>query len=165
MKLRRAFLAAGLLVALGALAACGGGDDDSGTTATTVVTQKVGDVVRLGSVEVTVKSFNDPYDAGNPAVKAPAGFRQVAIEAEVKNLTTDRQVFSGFSQFEMKDSANRTYNAVPLPGNIPFLGGEALPQASRSGVVGFQVPEAATGLQVVFTAPLISEGSVTYDVP
>lgn len=165
MKVRTVAVAGVLALALVALAACGGDDDKLGATATTTETHSVGDVVRLGDVEVTVKSFKDPFDSGNQAVKAPAGFRQVAVEVEVKNLSSDPKVFSGFSQFEMRDSTNKSFGAIPLPGNIPSLGGAAQPQTARSGVVGFQVPEGATGLQVVFTAPLVSEGSVTYNVP
>lgn len=167
MKVRRAVLAGGLAVALVALGGCGGDDStdsDAGGAAKAVQVYKVGDTARLGDAEVVVHGVKDPFDSGNPVARPPAGFRQVAVDAEVKNLSSKPRVFSGFSQFDLKDSTNKSFTAVPLPRTIPSIGGEAAPGAAIRGMVAFQIPEASTGLQLVFKTPLLTEGSVTYNL-
>ena len=161
MKVRNAVIA----VVLVFLAGCGGDEsskDDAAPSATEI--RRIGELVKLGNVEVIVHGIKDPFDAGNPAVKAPPGSRQVAVEVEVKNLSSNRQLFSPFSQFELRDSTNRTFNAIPLPRTVPTFGGEAPPGAAQRGLVVYQIPEASTGLQIVFQNPLITEGSVTYNL-
>lgn len=167
MKVRRAVLAGGLALALVALGGCGGdssGDDGAGGSAKAAQVFKVGDTAKLGDAEIIVHGVKDPFDSGNPVARPPAGFRQVAVDAEVKNLSSKPRVFSGFSQFDLKDSTNKTFTAVPSPRQVPTIGGEAAPGAALRGMVVFQIPEASTGLQLVFKTPNLAEGSVTYNL-
>src|SRR5688572_25307729 len=88
MKVRKAVLVGGVAAALVMLGACGGvgsveDTDRSGSPATAF--QGIGQPARHGDLEVTVHGIKDPFDAGNPVVKAPPGSRQVAVEVEVKN--------------------------------------------------------------------------------
>lgn len=161
MKVRNALIAGCLAVALVVIGGCGDGQTSESTKVggpadpTTTLgrpegTYKVGDVVKLGTAEVTVHSVKDPFDPGNPAVTVPSGTRLLAIDAEVKNVSSNPQDFSGFSQFQMKDSTGKTYDPVPLPRAFPALGGEVEPGASRRGWVAFQIPQDANDLQIVF---------------
>lgn len=168
MNVRRAVVAGGLAVVLVLLAGCGGDDDkddaaDGGSgAAAAVVVHKIGETVKLGNVEVTVHGVQDPFDSGNPVVKAPAGSRQLAVEVEVKNLSSKPQVFSAFSQFDLKDATSKTFVAVPVPRNVASFGGDAPPGGAQRGLLAYQIPEGSTGLQLVFKNPLVTEGSVTY---
>jgi len=168
MKVRTALVAGGLAATL-VVAGCsnenearklGSVNPVTTTTAPPGNTSRVGDIVKLGDAEVTVHGFQDPFDPGaQPMPKAPAGFRYVMIDAEVRNrkLTTP-VVVSAFSQFELKDSDDEIYTPIVLPGGIPALGGEAQPQTARRGNVAFQVPESAKGLQVIFNNLLYGKG-------
>jgi len=170
MDVRKAMVAGGLAASL-ALSGCGSSASESrklgnvnATGSNTTLTQppnanRVGDVVKLGDAEVTVYSFKDPFDAGNLPGKT-AGSRYVMVDAEVRNRSSKPQVLSAFSQFELKDSEGSTYEPVALPGQ-PAIGGLAEPGAARRGVVAFQVPEAAKGLQVEFNNLLFGGGKAT----
>ncbi len=173
MKVRNTFLGGGLAVALVVFGGCG----DEGETASSKVggpaapttsiglaagTYRVGDVVKFGTAEVTVHSVQDPFDPGKPASQAPAGSRLLALDAEVKNVSKDPQPFSGFAQFQVKDSTDKTFNAVPLPTTFPTLGGETQPGTSRRGLVAFQIPEGSTDLKVVFNNRPSTKGTVTF---
>lgn len=165
MKLQKAVVAGGLAAALLVLVGCGGGGDGDGSSTPTTVVHKVGETVRHGNLEVVLHGVTNPFDSGNPAVKAPPGFRQVAVEVEVKNLASKAQIFSPFAQFEMRDSTNKSFSPTPLPRNVPaFNGGDAPPGSAQRGLIAFQVPEAATGLQIIFQNPVITEGSVTFNL-
>ncbi len=167
MRVRKAVVAAGLAVTMAVLGACGGDDSDEGDAAEGPVAtevHKIGEVVKLGNVDVVVHGIKDPFDYGNAAVKAAPGTRQVAVEVEVKNNSDTRQVFSPFSQFELKDSTNKSFIAIAMPRNIPLYGGEAPPGTAKRGLVVYQIPEASTGLQITFQNPTVTEGSVTYNL-
>ena len=163
MKVRKAVVAGGLAVALVVFAGCGGGDSED-SAANAPVVHKVGEAVKLGDVEVVVHGVTDPFDSGNPVVKAPAGSRHVAVDVEAKNLSSKPQVFSAFSQFDLKDAAGKSYVAIPLPRNVPSFGGEAPPGGALRGLAVFQVPEGSQATQIVFKNPLVTEGSVTYNL-
>lgn len=173
MKVRNTLLKGGLAVALVVVAGCGdsetsestkvGGPSDPTTTVERPAgTYNVGDVVRLGTAEVTVHSVKDPFDPGNPAVVAPAGTRLMALDAEVKNVSGNPQAISGFSQFQLKDSTGTTFDAVPLPRAFPAMGGEAAPGTSRRGWVAFHIPTTSTGLEVVFNNRPSAKGTITF---
>lgn len=168
MKVRTALVAGGLAATL-VLGGCGNENNARKlgsvnaaptTTAPPANTNRVGDIVKLGDAEVTIHGFQDPFDPGaQPMPKAPAGSRYVLVDAEVKNRKfATPVVVSAFSQFELKDSAGKTYTPIVLPGGIPALGGEAQPQTARRGNVAFQVPESSNGLQVIFNNLLYGKG-------
>jgi hypothetical protein len=168
MKVRKAVIAGALAAALVMPGACGGEgsvEDADRAVDPAAVVHRVGEPVRHGDLEVLVHGVRDPFDAGNPVVKAPAGSRQVAVEVEVKNLSKKAQVLSPFAQFELRDATNKAYNPMPLPRNVPaFNGGDAPPGSAQRGLIAFNIPEAATGLQVVFQNPVIEEGAVRFSL-
>ena len=174
MKMRSAFAVSGLAVTLVVFGACGESDsknvgaaDAPGAPATTsdpAETYRIGDTVKLGDAEVTVHGITDPFDAGIQAVKAPAGSRHVAVDAEVKNLSKEPRTFSSFAQFEMKDPTNKSCSPIPLPARFPAIGGRAEPGTARRGIVAFEIPEGSTGLQVVFNNRLSAAGSVPFNL-
>lgn len=171
MKVRKATIAGGLAAAL-VLAGCGSNDSEprklgnvNATGPNTTLeppanANRVGDIVKLGDAEVTVYGFKDPFDAGALPGKAP-GSRYVMVDAEVRNRSSQPQVLSAFSQFELKDSEGETYTPIALPGQ-PAVGGVAEPGAARRGNVAFQVPEGAKGLQVIFNNLLFGGGTATF---
>lgn len=168
MKVRKAVIAGALAVALFVVGACGGEgsvEDADRAVDPAAVVHRVGEPVRHGDLEVIVHGVRDPFDAGNPVVKAPPGSRQVAVEVEVKNLSKSAQVFSPFAQFEMRDSTNTAFRPTPLPRNVPaFNGGDAPPGTAQRGLLAFNVPEAASGLQIVFQNPVVEEGAIRFSL-
>lgn len=132
MKMRSVFVSVGLAVTLVVFAACGESDSKNVGAADA---PGIGDTVKLGDAEVTVHGLTDPFDSGVQAVKAPAGSRHVAVDAEVKNLSKEPRTFSSFAQFEMKDSTNKSFSPIPLPGRLPAIGGKADPGTARRGLV------------------------------
>ena len=88
----------------------------------------------------------------------------MAVDAEVKNLSKEPRTFSSFAQFEMKDSTNKSLSPIPLPGRFPAIGGKADPGSARHGLVAFEIPEGASGLQVVFNNRFSAEGSVPFNL-
>lgn len=174
MKVRRGFVGTGLAVMLLVFAGCGDSENDSrkvgavetgGGPATLVQPPsdafRVGDIVKLGDAQVIVHGVMDPYDSGTQFARPPAGSRYVMVDAEVKNLSSDTQVLSAFSQFEMKDSKDESYDPIVLPGSLPAVGGQAPPGAARRGLVAFQVPEGAAGMRLIFKNLLFGKGSAT----
>lgn len=172
MKMRRLFVVGGFALTLVLFSACGesdpknvGAGDAPGAAATVpdpADTYRIGDIVKLGDAEVTVHALTDPFDSGIQAVKAPAGSRHVTIDAEVKNLSKEPRTFSSFAQFEMKDSTNKSFSPIPLPGRFPAVGGKAEPGTARRGIVAFEIPEGSTGLEVVFNNRFSAKGSVSF---
>lgn len=173
MRVRNTLLKGGFAAALVVVAACGDGEtsestkvggpaDPTTTAGRPAGTYKVGDVVRLGTAEVTVHSVKDPFDPGNPAVTAPVGTRLLALDAEVRNVSDNPQPFSGFAQFQMKDSTDKSFDAVPLPRAFPALGGETQPGTSRRGWVAFHIPTTSTGLQIVFNNRPSAKGTISF---
>ncbi len=168
MKVRSP-LAAGGLAALLIVASCGGDGNDSATKVGQVggvaptTTAKapvdafsVGDVVKVGDTEVIVHAVQDPFDAGEQ--KPAAGSRFVAVDVELKNVSSSPQVFSSFGQFELKDSTDKSYDAVVLRGKPPAVGGPAAAGASRRGPIAYQVPEGSQGLQLLCKDRLAGKG-------
>lgn len=170
MNVRKAMTAGGVAAVL-VLSGCGsnastsrklGNVNASGPNTTLEIpsnANRVGDVVKLGDAEVTVHAFKDPFEAGNLPGKLP-GTRYVMVDAEVRNRASAPRVLSAFSQFELKDSEGETYEPIALPGQ-PAVGGVAEPGAARRGVVAFQIPESAKGLQVVFNNLLYGGGTAS----
>lgn len=171
MKVRNAMVAGGLAAAI-VLAGCGNNENEArklGTvtgsgTDTTIEpprdANKVGDIVKLGNAELTVHGWKDPFDPG-PMPGKKAGMRYVMVDAEVRNRSSEPQVLSHFAQFELKDSDGNTYTPIALPGNLPAVGGTAAPGEARRGNVGFEVPESAKGLQVIFNNMLFGGGTAS----
>lgn len=151
------------------LASCGGDDDSTKvgqggpgnpiTTAPPANSFKVGDVVKIGSIEVVVHGLQDPFDAGQQ--KPPAGARIMAVDVEMKNVGEKTQIFSGFGQFELKDANGSSYDAIVLRSKQPAVNGPAAPGASLRGLVAYQVPEGAQGLRLVFKDQQRSKGDAS----
>jgi hypothetical protein len=169
MKVRKAVIAGAVAVALVVLGACGGEgsvEDANRSVDPSAVVHSVGEPVRHGDLEVIVHGVRDPFDPGNPVLTAPPGSRQVAVEVEVKNLSKKAQVLSPFAQFELRDSTNKAFIPSPLPRNVPaFNGGDAPPGTAQRGLIAFNIPAAATGLQLVFQNPVVDEGSIRFGLP
>lgn len=174
MKVLRTLVAGGLAVALLVLAGCGEGGNESrkigavetaGGPATSIEPPadafRIGDIVKLGDAQVIVHAVKDPYDSGTQFARPPAGSRYVMVDAEVKNLSSDPRVLSAFSQFEMKDSKDESYDPIVLPGSLPAVGGTAPPGTARRGLVAFQVPEGSVGMRLVFNDLLYAKGSAS----
>ena len=123
-------------------------------------TFKVGDVVKLGSWTVKVWAVKDPQPPVNEYSKPDAGNRWVSIDTEVKNLSTKVDAVSSLACFNLHDSLNHDYSEDIAAGIAPGApDGEVEPNGAKRGLIVFQVPQAAKGLQLRFKCDLFSTGT------
>jgi hypothetical protein len=132
---------------------------DDGPTGETASTFAVGDTVELGDVQLVVHGVTDPLVASNDVVVPAAGMRWVAVDAEVRNIADEPVAISSLAQFEVQDATNAAYDVTVTGENLPSIDGESPPGGGRRGTMVFEVPEAATGLRLVFTGDLLASGS------
>jgi hypothetical protein len=119
----------------------------------------VGDTIELGELRLVVHGVTDPLASSNPVVAPAPGSRWVAVDTEVSNLGGAPVAVSSLMQFEVQDATNAAYDITITGENLPSIDGEVPAGGSRRGTMAFEVPEAATGLRLVFAGDLLSSGS------
>jgi len=124
----------------------------------------VGDVVALGDYEVTVHGVQNPLPPASEFITAPAANKYVGLDIEVKNTTDESKAFSAFLAIELQDAENRTYDLTFTDHQPAVPDGELAAGAGRRGLAVFQVPEAATGLRLLFSGDVFSTGNATVEL-
>ncbi len=121
---------------------------------------KVGDVVKLGSWSVKVWAVKDPQPAVNEFSKPSAGNRWVAADVEVTNLSKKADSVSSLMCFKAHDSLNHDYSVDLGNGITPDApDGDVEAGGAKRGMLVFEVPTTAKGLQLRFSCDLLSNGS------
>lgn len=134
--------------------------EGSGETAAT--TYAVGDVVAIGDWQVTVNSvrrvpaddFNTP-DEGNI---------YIAVDMTVENTSAEAGAFSSLMQLTLKDAEGYSYDQEIFLDLQGIAEGEMAPGEKSRGEVGYQVPEAATGLMLNYDAELLGSGKIVWNL-
>lgn len=139
----------------------GGGSDSSQDAATSY---KVGDEVKLGDWTVKVYGVTDPAQPDNEFETVAPGTRWVALDTEVKNLSSSPQAVSSLACFEMQDAENKTYTEELASVGAQAPDGEVAPNGAKRGNIVFAVPATATGLKLNFKCDLLSSGSATIQI-
>lgn len=121
----------------------------------------VGDLVELGDWQVRVHAVTDPYSEDNPVLQPAAGNRWVAVDAEVTNGSDQPQAVSSIACFGLQDSTNVEYQMTVTGGTALPPDGEVPAGQSKRGTLVYEVPAAATGLQLTFQCDLLSTGTAT----
>jgi hypothetical protein len=170
VRLRRAALVLGLLVAPPALQACGGGGSTkaasssssartapSSTTSSTVPkpdqTPKDAALeapITTGSFQVVFHGVTVPYVPTNNFDKPAAGTVLVTVDTEVKN--TGAAVAEFFADMFAVDKDNRVFNRVSSGVQPETPKGQLAAGTGKRGLVVFQLPDGAQGpgLRLVF---------------
>lgn len=129
-------------------------------------TYKVGDVIKIGDLSLTINSVATPK--GNQFSKPRAGQHFVVVDLTIANLGTKEATISALLQMALKDASGQKYD-VDLMATTAAKG--ALPDGKLAageklrGQVGYQVPSAAKGLVFVFDADVFGAGKIFVTLP
>lgn len=135
-----------------------GAEGDAGATPEVFA---VGDLVELGDWQVRAHGVTDPYASDNQLLQPAAGNRWVAVDVEVTNGSAEIQTVSSILCFGLQDSASVEYQ-MTITGDAALPpDGEVAAGASKRGTLVYEVPQAATGLQMTFKCDLLSTGTAT----
>ena len=115
-----------------------------------VLNLRIGDTARIGDAQVTVHGFRT--STGGEFLSPDAGNIWVIVDATVLNTGDDAYNISSLLQTALRDSEGREYSvtiaATDLQGQ---LDGSIPPGDILRGETAFEAPEAAAGLQFVFS--------------
>ncbi|GIV70077.1 DUF4352 domain-containing protein [Caldilinea sp.] len=129
-------------------------------------TYKVGDVIQIGTVTLTVNGVSNP--AGDQFSKPNPGNKFLVVDLTIENKGTAAITISTLLQMWLKDPSGKKYD-VDLMASTASGGsspdGEIAAGEKLRGQVGFQVPDNATGLVFVFDADVWGSGKVFVALP
>ena len=120
----------------------------------------VGDVVQVGEIKLTVHEVTFPEGDG---VHVPQdGYQFVVVDVAIENTGSEAVRISS-ATLRLKDSSGKGYFSDDVatdaadgdPPDGDFAAGE-----KRRGLVGYQLPEDAEGLVLVFESPLLDEDRI-----
>lgn len=129
-------------------------------------TYKVGDVIAIGELTLTVNEVSTPK--GDKFNKPKPGQRFVVVDLTLANTSTKEANVSALLQMELKDASGQKYNpdlmaTTAAKGALPD--GKLAPGEKLRGQVGFEVPESAVDLVFVFDASVFGAGKVFVALP
>ena len=137
----------------------------SATSAPKTKIYKIGDVILIGSLTMTVNKISFPTPDTNFLPKA--GNKFVAVDVTFENKGDKPDALSTLLQMTLKDNTGLDYSvdisAIALTGS-KTPDGEIAPGEKKRGVVGYQVPNDAKGFQFMFDASIFSFGKVFVDL-
>ena len=159
----------GILVIPLVILACGStttttkvGDATSIATSAPAVTQyKIGDIVQIGSINMTVNSVSNP--TGDQYNQPDSGKKFVVVDVTFENIGTESANISSLLQMSLKDDTGQAYDmdisaSIASGGKTPD--GEIVSGEKLRGQIGFQVPVDAKGFQFVYDASIFGSGKV-----
>ena len=111
----------------------------------------VGDPIEVGDLVMTVNEVSEP--AGSDFIKPDAGNKFVLLDVSFENTGTEQAIVSTILQMSLLDSDGNKYDAdiSAMTLGEKTVDGEINAGDTLTGVVGFQVPEAASGLVFVYS--------------
>lgn len=172
MKNKIQMLIAFLVISL-AIMACGStttatkvGEATSIPTSAPVVTQyKIGDIIQIGSMTMTVNSVSNP--TGDQYNQPESGKKFVVVDLTFENKGAESANISSMLQMSLKDATGQAYD-VDISAEVASGGkspdGEIAAGEKLRGQIGFQVPTDAKGFQFVYDASLFGSGKVFVDL-
>jgi hypothetical protein len=118
-----------------------------------VAPRALGDRILSGDVRLVVQAVVDPFEGDDAVVTAPAGWRWVAADVDVANLSAAPVVLSSHQQFVLRDVTDRRFGLAETAEDLPTLDGALAPGRSRRATLVFEVPEEAQDLRLIFDGP------------
>ncbi|MFT4189382.1 MAG: DUF4352 domain-containing protein [Aeromicrobium sp.] len=158
-KLRKISITVVALMALGASIASGESNTATDEDGKEVQEAAVGELVNLGDWAVQVHGVTDPYVATNEFMTPQPGNRFVVVDTEVTNNGDAPEIVSSIACFDLRDAENKNYDITITGDSSSTLDGEVAPGSGLRGNLEFEVPEAATGLQLHFKCDVFGSGS------
>lgn len=155
-------VAAGAVVASGSSTTAskvGGNSKTSSGSTKAGANYAVGDEVKLGDWTVKVYAVANPQAPGNQFSQPKAGTKWIGVDTEVKNLSTKPATVSSLACFKLHDAANHDFDENITSGVTPQApDGQIEPSGAKRGIIVFEVPQDATGLQLRFNCDLFNSG-------
>lgn len=129
-------------------------------------TFKVGDVVEMGTLSLTVNGVTSPE--GTDFAKPEQGKKFLIVDVTIENKSQEADAISTMMQMSLKDTSGQVYQVDLMAmaasgGTSPD--GELAPGEKIRGQVGFQVPADANGLVFVFDADVFGAGKAFVALP
>jgi hypothetical protein len=119
----------------------------------------VGASAVTGPFEVTLLAVEDPVVASDEFLAPEAGNRFVGVELEVRNTSSEAQSFSSLLSAEVVDDQGQTWStSLFAVSGRSMIDGDIPAGETRRGWVGFEVPEASTGLRLFVEGELFGGG-------
>ena len=138
----------------------GGSSSDASSGQDENKTFKVGDIVKAGDYEVTVKSVERNYTSSNQFVRPSDGKEFIRANVEIKNISQDKKSYN-ILDWQVED-ADGALESVSLTGTSLDDGnlnsGELTAGGKKSGMLVFEIPKDQTGLKLHYK-PTFSFGA------
>lgn len=111
---------------------------------------KVGDIVKSGDYEITVKNVEHNYTSSNQFVKPADGKEYVRVSVEVKNTSNDKKSYSTIDwQIEDEDGALESVDISGTGTDDSNIGsGELTAGGKKAGTLVFEVPKGQQNLKL-----------------
>lgn len=128
---------------------------------------KVGESIKLGDVILTVNEVQESQ--GGQYTKPSEGNTWIELNLTVQNTGKNQEYITTLGQMFILDTENNQYQvavtskAMENPGSTG-LDGALLAGAKKTGWVGFEVPQTATGLKLQYNTSMIGTGSIMVDL-
>lgn len=124
-------------------------------------TYKVGDIVQIGDVALTVNGVSEP--AATDFAKPKDGSKFIVVDLTIENKSAKAAQISTMLQMKLKDDTGQQYDINLMTqaasgGKSPD--GEIAPGEKIRGQIGFEIPTGAKGLVFVFDADIFGSGKV-----
>jgi hypothetical protein len=129
-------------------------------------TYKVGDVIQLGDLVLTVNEVTTPKNSD--FAKPEEGKKFLVVDVTIENKASKAAHVSSALQMELKDASGQAYGidimaSAASDGKTPD--GELAPGEKIKGQAGFQVPTDTSSLVFVFDGSVFSAGKVFVQLP
>lgn len=101
---------------------------------------KIGQKAPSGDLVFVVHGFQDPYTSPNQFTQPDPGLRQIAVDVEVINKTSEQQSWSSLLLAHLIAKDRRTYDAKLVVTDPPAPDGEIPAKFGVRGLIPFEVP-------------------------
>ncbi|MCJ7714895.1 MAG: DUF4352 domain-containing protein [Anaerolineales bacterium] len=121
----------------------------------------IGDSAEI--MDIVIQVIGVSYLTDDEIIRPIEGYKSIVVDLQVKNQSDDTLYFTGPNQIYLKDSTGQKYSSDPLAllaNTISNLANNLEPGESTQGLIGFTVPEDASGVVFVFDADMFEFGKV-----
>lgn len=112
-------------------------------------TGDVGDTVQHGAFELTVHGVTDPLEPADEFFGPDAGNRWLMVEVSITNVSDEPQDYGSYD-FKVKDADNFEYTTGFVDLQRELTSGSLPPGDTVRGQIGFEVPENAAIVRLIF---------------
>ena len=145
----------------------GGGSDDDFSFDETPAPPETGDVgeaVENGAYELTVHEVTDPLAPGDEFFGPEEGNRWIVVEVSITNLSDEPQDY-GTYDFKLKDADNFEYTTGFVDVERELSSGSLAAGDTVRGQVGFEEPEGAEIVRLIFDPGFFGESRIDLTLP